>query len=33
MKFYPVVSEICRGQVHVPKKERKKEKEKNNNNN
>ena len=22
MKFCPVVSEICRGQVHVPKKER-----------
>jgi hypothetical protein len=30
MKFCPVVPEICRGQVHVPKKERK---EKNNNNN
>jgi hypothetical protein len=30
MKFCPVVPEICRGQVHVPKKERKK---KNNNNN
>jgi hypothetical protein len=29
MKFCPVVPEICRGQVHVPKKERK---EKNNNN-
>ena len=28
MKFCPVVPEICRGQVHVPKKERK-----NNNNN
>ena len=23
MKFCPVVPEICRGQVHVPKKERK----------
>ena len=34
MKFCPVVPEICRGQVHVPKKERKeKEKEKNKNNN
>jgi hypothetical protein len=22
MKFYPVVPEICRGQVHVQKKER-----------
>ena len=35
MKFYPVVPEICRGQVHGPRKERKKErkKEKNNNNN
>ena len=34
MKFCPIVPEICRGQVHVPKKERKeKEKEKNNNNN
>jgi hypothetical protein len=30
MKFCPVVPEICRGQVHVPKKERK---EKKNNNN
>jgi hypothetical protein len=29
MKFCPVVPEICRGQVHVPKKE-KKEKKKNN---
>ena len=28
MKFCPVVPEICRGQVHVPRKERK---EKNNN--
>ena len=25
MKFCPVVPEICRGQVHVPRKERKKE--------
>ena len=37
MKFCPVVPEICRGQVHVPwkerKKERKKEEEINNNNN
>jgi hypothetical protein len=38
MKFCPVVPEICRGQVHGPRKERKKEKEKekeeeNNNNN
>jgi hypothetical protein len=36
MKFCPEVPEICRGQVHGPrkdgKKERKKEKEKNNNN-
>jgi hypothetical protein len=24
MKFCPVVTEICRGQVHVPKKERRK---------
>ena len=24
MKFYPVVPENCRGQVHVPKKERRK---------
>jgi len=24
MKFCPVVPEICHGQVHVPKKERKK---------
>jgi hypothetical protein len=30
MKFCPVVPEICRGQVHGPRKERKKE---NNNNN
>jgi hypothetical protein len=28
MKFCPVVPEICRGQVHVPKKERKKERKK-----
>jgi hypothetical protein len=27
MKFCPVVPEICRGQVHVPRKERKKEEE------
>ena len=35
MKFCPVVPEICRGQVHGPRKERKKErkKEENNNNN
>ena len=34
MKFCPVVPEICRGQLHVPKKERKKgRKEENNNNN
>ena len=33
MKFCPVVPEICRGQVHVPKKERKKERKENNNNN
>jgi hypothetical protein len=32
MKFCPIVPEICRGQVHVPKKERQ-EKENNNNNN
>jgi hypothetical protein len=34
MKFCPVVPEICRGQVHGPRKERKKErkKEKKNNN-
>jgi hypothetical protein len=32
MKFCTVVPEICRGQIHVPKKERKKErKEKKNN--
>ena len=28
MKFCPVVPEICRGQVHVPKKERRKRKRK-----
>ena len=35
MKFCPVNPEICRGQVHGPRKERKKErkKEENNNNN
>jgi hypothetical protein len=33
MKFYPVVPEICRGQVHVPRKERKEEENNNNNNN
>jgi hypothetical protein len=38
MKFCPEVPEICRGQVHVPRKERKKERKKeeeeeNNNNN
>jgi hypothetical protein len=33
MKFCPVVPEICRGQVHVPRKERKEEEENNNNNN
>jgi hypothetical protein len=27
MKFCPVVPEICRGQVHGPRKERKKERE------
>ena len=32
MKFCPVVPEICRGQVHVPKKKRKKERKENNNN-
>jgi hypothetical protein len=30
MKFCPIVPEICHGQVHVPRKERKEE---NNNNN
>ena len=33
MKFYPVVPEICRGQVHGPRKERKKENNNNKNNN
>ena len=33
MKFCPVVPEICRGQVHGPRKERKKERKKENNNN
>ena len=33
MKFCPVVPEICRGQVHVPRKERKEEKNNKNNNN
>ena len=33
MKFCPVVPEICRGQVHVPWKERKEENNNNNNNN
>ena len=28
MKFCPVVPEICRGQVHVPRKERKEEEKK-----
>jgi hypothetical protein len=32
MKFCPVVPEICRGQVHVPQKERKEEENNNNNN-
>jgi hypothetical protein len=32
MKFCPEVPEICRGQVHGPRKDGKKEKEKNNNN-
>jgi hypothetical protein len=27
MKFRPVVPEICRGQVHVPRKKRKKDEE------
>jgi hypothetical protein len=27
MKFCPIVPEICRGQVHGPRKERKKERE------
>jgi hypothetical protein len=33
MKFCPVVPEICREQVHGPRKERKKEENENNNNN
>jgi hypothetical protein len=33
MKCCPVVPEICIGQVHVPRKERKDEEEENNNNN
>ena len=33
MKFCPVVPEICRGQVHGVRKERKKEENNNNNNN
>jgi hypothetical protein len=33
MKFCPVVPEICCGQVHVPRKERKEKEEENNNNN
>jgi hypothetical protein len=33
MKFCPVVPEICSGQVHGPRKERKKEKNNNNKNN
>ena len=33
MKFCPVVPEICRGQVHVPRNERKEEEEEENNNN
>jgi hypothetical protein len=33
MKFCPVFPEICRGQVHGPRKERKKENNNNNNNN
>ena len=32
MKFCPVIPEICRGQVHGPRKERKKEENNNNNN-
>ena len=31
MKFCPVVPEICHGQVHGPRKERKKENNNNNN--
>jgi hypothetical protein len=33
MKFCPVVPEICRGQVHGPRKERKENNNNNNNNN
>jgi hypothetical protein len=33
MKFCPVVPEICRGQVHVARKERKEEENNNKNNN
>jgi hypothetical protein len=33
MKFCPVVPEICRGQVHVPRKERKEEEEEEEENN
>ena len=33
MKFCPVVPEICREQVHVPRKERKEEEEEEENNN
>jgi hypothetical protein len=33
MKFCPIVPEICRGQVHVPKKERKEKENMNKNNN
>ena len=33
MKFCPVVPEICCGQIHGPRKERKKERKKENNNN
>jgi hypothetical protein len=32
MKFCPVVPEICRGQVHGPRKERKENNNNNNNN-
>ena len=33
MKFCPVVPEMCRGQVHGPRKERKEKNNNNNNNN
>jgi hypothetical protein len=33
MKFCPVVPEICRGQVHGPRKERENENNNNNDNN